>query len=245
MKPSPSKIQINNPCSENWDAMKVNDQGRFCNSCAKSVIDFTIKSDTEIQMFLQQHKGQKLCGRFYKSQIDRIRIEFDENILYTSIPFWQKFLVIVLVCFGQDFFGYDFCFAQEQDTIPPVKVEQVDTVTTIAEQDSTLEVMSPTVDSIVPIIEVKYLTATCTPLMGSIAMVFGDFEVPYDDPYINLPEMLTAITDTFVDDSIRSENTEMDRDFSNKTPKPKTPKKAPEPSNALIADTGERRQRKK
>ncbi len=243
MKPSPAKIQINNPCSENWDTMKVNDIGRFCSSCAKSVIDFTVKSDSEIQAYLKQHQGEELCGRFYKKQVDRIRIEFDENILYTSIPFWQKFLVIVLVCFGQDFFGYDFCFAQEQDSIP-LKVEQVDTVST--EQDSILEVVTNEIDTILPKFEEPSLETTCvwTPFLGGLT-VSGSITTVFDDPTIDSENDLALLfkeTDSVLEDS---EETKVERDFSKQVPRPKTPKKNPEPTSALIADTGERRQRKR
>ena len=36
-------------CSEDWNNMKPCEQGRFCGSCQKTVVDFTEKSDAEIQ----------------------------------------------------------------------------------------------------------------------------------------------------------------------------------------------------
>ena len=112
MTPNQSKIIIQNPCSEKWDAMQLDTIGRFCQSCQKSVIDFTSQTDEEIKHFLKDKQGEKLCGRFYLQQLDRIRIEIDQNILISNIPFWQKFLVVLLVCFGSDFLGIDFAFSQ-------------------------------------------------------------------------------------------------------------------------------------
>jgi hypothetical protein len=152
MTPNQAKIVIKNPCSENWDEMKADSDGRFCQSCQKSVIDFTSKTDLEIKAFLKDKQEENLCGRFYLHQVNRIRIEIDQNILVSDIPFWQKFLVVFLVCFGADFLGYDFVFAQT-DSIP-VKTEQVDSLVSIlpVQADSTLEV---SIDSVQKLIEVK------------------------------------------------------------------------------------------
>jgi len=41
-------ISIPKPCHENWDAMHPREQGRHCDACDKTVIDFTEKSEKEI-----------------------------------------------------------------------------------------------------------------------------------------------------------------------------------------------------
>lgn len=128
MTPNRAKITIVNPCSENWDSMQLDTVGRFCQSCQKSVIDFSSKSDDEIKSFLKDKHGEKLCGRFYIHQVARIRIEIDQTILISNIPFWQKFLAVLLVCFGTDFLGIDFAFAQTEPDSIPVKTEQIDSL---------------------------------------------------------------------------------------------------------------------
>lgn len=127
--------------------MEPDSTGRFCQSCQKSVIDFTSKSDTEIKEFLKDKQGEKLCGRFFIHQVECIRIEIDPNLLVSGIPFWQKFLVVFLVCFGQDFLGVDFVFGQTEADSIPIAIEQVDSLTSIppVEADTTLEA---SVDSI-------------------------------------------------------------------------------------------------
>lgn len=71
MKKKAIKVSINEPCHESWSNMTPTQQGRFCDSCAKPVIDFSTSSDVEIIRFLEEHKGQKTCGRFHVSQLDR------------------------------------------------------------------------------------------------------------------------------------------------------------------------------
>jgi hypothetical protein len=67
------KISIPTPCSENWSTMQPREQGRFCASCQKCVIDFTTASDTAIIDFLSTKK-EGVCGHFTKSQLDRTLI---------------------------------------------------------------------------------------------------------------------------------------------------------------------------
>ena len=39
--------------------------------CAKTVVDFSNKSDADIQKFLLENSGQKICGRFKVNQLER------------------------------------------------------------------------------------------------------------------------------------------------------------------------------
>ncbi|PZD77002.1 carboxypeptidase-like regulatory domain-containing protein [Mesonia sp. K7] len=61
------KIDIPEPCSESWQKMTPNQDGRFCDSCQKTVVDFTKFSDRELLHYI---KGKdQLCGRFYQNQL--------------------------------------------------------------------------------------------------------------------------------------------------------------------------------
>ena len=64
------QIDIPNPCSQRWDDMIPNGQGRHCDSCRKTVIDFTTWSDTELFNFFAQQHGP-ICGRYHESQLRR------------------------------------------------------------------------------------------------------------------------------------------------------------------------------
>ncbi len=64
-------ISIPEPCHENWDKMNPVEQGRFCLSCQKSVVDFSQMTDKEVLNYFFQH-DQKLCGRFADDQLNRV-----------------------------------------------------------------------------------------------------------------------------------------------------------------------------
>ena len=93
-------LSIPKPCLYSWDDMLINEKGRHCNSCNKSVIDFSILSDEEIKNYFTKNKGEEICGRFENKQLERIIIRLPNYFFKKRIPFWQKLLVIFLICFG-------------------------------------------------------------------------------------------------------------------------------------------------
>jgi hypothetical protein len=62
-------ISIPMPCHEQWQNMAAATNGRHCNACSKTVVDFTVMSDTAIAQYLQQH--QHVCGRFRNEQLNK------------------------------------------------------------------------------------------------------------------------------------------------------------------------------
>lgn len=73
MKPQ-LHLAIPTPCHENWDAMTPNNQGKFCLSCSKSVVDFTTMGDQEIINYFKKY-SENTCGRFNDKQLNRALIE--------------------------------------------------------------------------------------------------------------------------------------------------------------------------
>lgn len=67
------KINIPNPCSEDWDRMVPREKGRFCTVCNKCVIDFTQKAPSEVRQILTERKNEETCGRFYAVQLDPVK----------------------------------------------------------------------------------------------------------------------------------------------------------------------------
>lgn len=229
--------------------MQPNNAGRFCNSCMKSVIDFSGQTDEQIKTYIRAHRDEAICGRFYSHQVDRIRIEIDEQLLYSSIPFWQKFLVVVLICFGNDVLGYDFVFAQT-DSIP-VPVEQLDSIfpvtTEVTEIDSALTIE---IDTFIP--KLKGIETTICTAVPDL-MVFGSVMI-VEEPLTNPGECIDFIPDIRKTDNGLAVHPE-DTNSQNELPKnalliaaetnpvpPRAPKRTPRPQeNAVIADSGERR----
>jgi hypothetical protein len=62
------KIEIKNPCHENWDAMTDASGGKFCMSCQKNVVDFSRFSNQQILEYLG--KSGNTCGKFGDFQLD-------------------------------------------------------------------------------------------------------------------------------------------------------------------------------
>ena len=99
------KITISEPCQEDWNKMTPNDQGRFCMSCAKTVVDFTAMLPEEVQHFFIQNQNQNICGRFKKSQLDSITIQIPSRVLYKQTQYHKMFLLALFIVMGTTLFS--------------------------------------------------------------------------------------------------------------------------------------------
>ncbi|WP_343697005.1 hypothetical protein [Flavobacterium sp.] len=63
-------LEIAKPCSENFDKMVPNSKGSFCDSCMKTVIDLSKKSNSEVAKFIAENKDQNICARLKTSQLE-------------------------------------------------------------------------------------------------------------------------------------------------------------------------------
>ena len=64
-------LSIPQPCAESWAAMMPTATGRHCAACAKTVVDFTLKTDAEILAYLAGAANGRTCGRFAAGQLER------------------------------------------------------------------------------------------------------------------------------------------------------------------------------
>ena len=88
------KLQVSQPCSQDWNTMTPQEQGRFCGSCQKVVIDFTTMSDSEIISHFQNYKGNT-CGRFYDNQLNT-KLKIIEKV---KPSFWSRFVAASFALF--------------------------------------------------------------------------------------------------------------------------------------------------
>lgn len=58
-----NRLKVPHPCPENWDDMQNFPSGKFCEKCSKCVVDFTHKTDEQIQDILKKADGEEICGR--------------------------------------------------------------------------------------------------------------------------------------------------------------------------------------
>jgi len=62
-------IHIPEPCHQDWNAMTQKEQGRFCSSCDKIVIDFTQMNGQDIIRYFKETTETGTCGRFKQTQL--------------------------------------------------------------------------------------------------------------------------------------------------------------------------------
>ncbi|WP_304131403.1 carboxypeptidase-like regulatory domain-containing protein [Mesonia mobilis] len=73
------KLNIPEPCHEDWQQMSPTQKGKFCASCQKEVIDFTKLSATEIAR--KTKNATQLCGRFTSTQLEQEYVSTSQNSL--------------------------------------------------------------------------------------------------------------------------------------------------------------------
>jgi hypothetical protein len=83
-------IAIPTPCHVAWYAMQLVDGGRHCQSCCKTVTDFTAMTNTEIISYLSYHIN--VCGKFAPFQLNGLNQQLDQN--KKSIALWKRVGVV-------------------------------------------------------------------------------------------------------------------------------------------------------
>lgn len=93
-------LAIPEPCNENWASMTPKEKGRFCNSCSKTVIDFTQMNTKEVQEYIHKNNEQLICGHIRQDQLDTINLKIPERIFHKKISFHKAFLLALLLTMG-------------------------------------------------------------------------------------------------------------------------------------------------
>jgi TonB-dependent SusC/RagA subfamily outer membrane receptor len=112
-------LHINEPCSQNWDEMTAVQKGKFCNSCKKTVFDFTTATDNDIVKHIVAMKGEEFCGNFESGQLSRW-IE-QKNINPTSSIFYKYLLSLLLIGVGESAFAQDTTKVKQEVILHPQK----------------------------------------------------------------------------------------------------------------------------
>lgn len=87
-------VSIPEPCHENWDNMSPTEKGRFCNACSKEVVDFSTMSDAQMVLYFSKLTTEKVCGRVYPDQLDRVMAEPEP--IKKKKWYWSYFTLFLL-----------------------------------------------------------------------------------------------------------------------------------------------------
>lgn len=93
-------ISIPKPCHENWSTMTPKEKGRFCQSCSKTVVDFTKMNTNDIQEYIHQNRHKRICGHIKHTQLDSINLQISDTIFDQNMSFHRLFLLALLLAMG-------------------------------------------------------------------------------------------------------------------------------------------------
>jgi hypothetical protein len=85
-------IEVETPCSKDWNRMRGSDEKRFCDHCNRDVYDLGAMSEADVQNLLCQQAG-KLCVRFTRLSSGKIQT-LDYSTGGRKSPGW-RFLTLV------------------------------------------------------------------------------------------------------------------------------------------------------
>lgn len=131
-------VRVPEPCHEDWNKMKPEEKGRFCNSCSKIVVDFSNKTDFEIKKVLDENPKGHVCGHFKKSQLDRpLNYTIDLKNLPRNISTTKAFAIALFLVFGSILFS---CTDQkDQNLVVGVIEPPPQEIVTIGEPTTTVQ----------------------------------------------------------------------------------------------------------
>lgn len=96
MKQNNFSINIDNPCSKNWNELSKSGKDKFCASCTKKVVDFSTMKHNQIVDYVKGQKDQ-VCGRLTIDQMDS-----NSSIIINTNRFKTAFLSLVAITIGKN-----------------------------------------------------------------------------------------------------------------------------------------------
>lgn len=120
------RLWIPKPCHEDWNKMTPDEKGAFCQSCNKSVYDFTDKNEEQVEAILASAASQEVCGRFNSSQLASFpELEIPFYALPTNLSPYRKFVLAIFIVFGTALFGCVNTYGQKMGKIKLVTQDPV------------------------------------------------------------------------------------------------------------------------
>lgn len=94
--PKSLQLQIPEPCHENWNSMTPKEQGRYCGSCCKTVVDFSMMTDKEIVDYISK-ASHHICGRFSNDQLNKDISITEKKKRFSFAYLWNVLLATFLI----------------------------------------------------------------------------------------------------------------------------------------------------
>lgn len=180
------KISIPKPCHEDWSKMTPKEKGRFCASCSKTVVDFTKKSTEEIQEYLLENRGKRVCGHFYREQLDSIVLQIPESTFQQQLSFQKLFIITLLFVMGTTLFS---C---KTDNGKVQKIEKVELIYTIVKTKQIINTLSTKKVECKKDTLKEKIKVPPPPSIAKIIEITGDLPIP---PSIEKEKMLGEIVE--------------------------------------------------
>lgn len=100
-------VTIPEPCHQDWEDMQARSNGRHCNTCEKTVVDFTGWEAGDILAYLKNN--QKTCGRFTADQLQQpqapqplatpVDYSWLQHLMKSGLSHVGKIAAAVVLCF--------------------------------------------------------------------------------------------------------------------------------------------------
>lgn len=139
-------ISIPEPCHEDWNSMTPDANGKFCNSCSKSVVDFTAKTDAEIHAMMMERKDQRVCGHFKTNQVNRhLALTIPFHALPQNLPPARVFAIALFFVFGTFLFS---CTNEHNQKIDEISLTQPESLMGMTMGELAMPLISEPIDSV-------------------------------------------------------------------------------------------------
>ena len=139
-------ISIPEPCHEDWNSMTPDANGKFCNSCSKSVVDFTAKTDVEIHAMMMERKDQRVCGHFKTTQVNRhLALTIPFHALPQNLPPARVFAIALFFVFGTFLFS---CTNEHNQKIDEISITEPESLMGITMGEPMMPLVSEPIDSV-------------------------------------------------------------------------------------------------
>lgn len=110
-------LNIKTPCLENYNQFTKTQNGGFCSSCKKEVIDFTTMNTKEINNYFNTENTQNTCGKFNNHQLNTFKEKPQQNLKL-------KFARTIGIAACLSLFTMTTAFAQDDKSDTTTEVSQ-------------------------------------------------------------------------------------------------------------------------